>query len=94
MSQGILSHFALTHFHDSYVLDVTGHIITLSSNKTLSTRNTAYKPSMEKPMIFVIFHFATAIVMMTASNIANSNTIEQTSPLLSTSIGLPKYIAE
>ena len=74
--------------------DVTIQGMISSSSKTLNTRNAPYKTNIAPPITFVIFHFDAAIVIITVSNIAKSNRIEHTSPLLSTLIGSPRYIAE
>lgn len=45
--------------------------------------------SINSPKVLLIFHLQTAIDMITVSSIAKSMTVEQTSPLLTTSNALP-----
>lgn len=66
---------------------VTGHLMTLSSSMTLTTRKTKYSMNMMKPSSLLMRHLQAAMEMMTKRSMRKRSTMAQKRPLELTCTG-------
>ena len=69
-----------TFFYFNLHLQPNGQLKTFNCNNSVIVMKTTYRINIDAPNVLVIFHLLKPIVITTASNIINSNIVEQKSP--------------